>query len=38
MHGGLGRHSIAHGGPVTEGQTTIYYKVRSPPENLRGNN
>ena len=29
MHGGLGRHSTAYGGPVTDGQTRMYFKVRS---------
>ena len=38
MHGGLGRHSIAYGGPVTDGQITVYYKVLSPLENLSGSN
>lgn len=28
MHGGLGRHSEAYGGPVSERQFEVYFKVR----------
>lgn len=28
-HAGLGRHTIAYGGPVSESQTEIYFEVRS---------